>query len=134
MVLAYWRYEVLINLNVHLKRTVALIWYWKMHSTSWVPYKNLMHKQQHIVGFSPLYFIKMDLHLCICFSFSFFLTVKKWLLQILHFQIPSVDIQQYTSQVLGVILALLEDPDESVQLTAVSCLLMVNSLHCVCVS
>ncbi|KAM3689336.1 hypothetical protein ACB098_09G040300 [Castanea mollissima] len=40
-------------------------------------------------------------------------------------QIPSIDILQYTSQVLGVILALLEDPDESVQLTAVSCLLMI---------
>ncbi|KAK9289631.1 hypothetical protein L1049_007789 [Liquidambar formosana] len=40
-------------------------------------------------------------------------------------QIPSIHILQYTTQVLGVILALLEDSDESVQLTAVSCLLMV---------
>ncbi|KAL9236431.1 hypothetical protein vseg_011104 [Gypsophila vaccaria] len=40
-------------------------------------------------------------------------------------QIPSVQIHQYTGQVLGVILALLEDSDESVQLTAVSCLLMI---------
>lgn len=40
-------------------------------------------------------------------------------------QIPSIHILQYTTQVLGVILALLEDLDESVQLTAVSCLLMV---------
>lgn len=39
--------------------------------------------------------------------------------------IPSIHILQYTTQVLGVILALLEDLDESVQLTAVSCLLMV---------
>jgi|APAra0007618328_1042625.scaffolds.fasta_scaffold04353_2 hypothetical protein len=31
----------------------------------------------------------------------------------------------YTTQVIGVILALLDDLDESVQLTAVSCLLMV---------
>lgn len=34
--------------------------------------------------------------------------------------------QQYTAQVLGVIVALLEDPDESVQLTAVQCLLTVS--------
>lgn len=40
-------------------------------------------------------------------------------------QIPSIHINQYTTQVLGVILALLEDSDESVQLTAVSCLLVV---------
>ncbi|XP_052174886.1 LOW QUALITY PROTEIN: protein SHOOT GRAVITROPISM 6-like [Diospyros lotus] len=40
-------------------------------------------------------------------------------------QIPSIYIMQYTPQVLGVILALLDDSDESVQLTAVSCLLMV---------
>lgn len=40
-------------------------------------------------------------------------------------QIPSVHISQYTTQVLGVILALLDDSDESVQLTAVSCVLMV---------
>ncbi|XP_019054507.1 PREDICTED: protein SHOOT GRAVITROPISM 6 isoform X2 [Nelumbo nucifera] len=40
-------------------------------------------------------------------------------------QIPSVHILQYTTQILGVILALLEDPDESVELTAVSCLLTV---------
>ncbi|KAK8708809.1 hypothetical protein V6N13_059845 [Hibiscus sabdariffa] len=39
--------------------------------------------------------------------------------------IPSVHIYQYTTQVLGVILALLDDLDESVQLTAVSCLLMI---------
>lgn len=33
---------------------------------------------------------------------------------------------QYIQQVLGVILALLEDPEESVQLTAVQCLLTVS--------
>ncbi|XP_042943595.1 protein SHOOT GRAVITROPISM 6 isoform X5 [Carya illinoinensis] len=38
-------------------------------------------------------------------------------------QIPSIHILQYTTQVLGVIVALLDDLDESVQLTAVSCLL-----------
>ncbi|XP_074269139.1 protein SHOOT GRAVITROPISM 6 isoform X2 [Silene latifolia] len=43
-------------------------------------------------------------------------------------QIPSVQINQYTTQVLGVILALLEDSDESVQLTAVSCLLLILEL------
>lgn len=43
-------------------------------------------------------------------------------------QIPSIHIYQYTTQVLGVILALLDDSDESVQLTAVSCLLMVSHL------
>ncbi|XP_041024886.1 protein SHOOT GRAVITROPISM 6 isoform X2 [Juglans microcarpa x Juglans regia] len=40
-------------------------------------------------------------------------------------QIPSIHILQYTTQVLGVILALLDDLDESVQLTAVSCLLTI---------
>uniref|UniRef100_A0A7N0TTV8 SGR6 n=2 Tax=Kalanchoe fedtschenkoi TaxID=63787 RepID=A0A7N0TTV8_KALFE len=40
-------------------------------------------------------------------------------------QIPSVQMVRYASQVLGVIVALLGDLDESVQLTAVSCLLMV---------
>ncbi|OMO81848.1 Armadillo-like helical [Corchorus capsularis] len=40
-------------------------------------------------------------------------------------KIPSVHIYHYTTQVLGVILALLDDLDESVQLTAVSCLLMI---------
>lgn len=40
-------------------------------------------------------------------------------------QIPCIHILQYTNQVLGVTLALLEDLDESVQLTAVSCLLKV---------
>ncbi|PRQ43676.1 putative condensin complex subunit 1 [Rosa chinensis] len=38
-------------------------------------------------------------------------------------QIPSIQMLQYTTQVLGVILALLDDSDESVQLTAVTCLL-----------
>ncbi|KAK4272815.1 hypothetical protein QN277_021318 [Acacia crassicarpa] len=37
-------------------------------------------------------------------------------------QIPSIHILKYTAQVLGVILALLDDCDESVQLTAVLCL------------
>ncbi|XP_038697854.1 protein SHOOT GRAVITROPISM 6 isoform X2 [Tripterygium wilfordii] len=37
-------------------------------------------------------------------------------------QTPSIHIYQYTTQVLGVILALLDDSEESVQLTAVSCL------------
>ncbi|TYH47376.1 hypothetical protein ES332_D11G407600v1 [Gossypium tomentosum] len=40
-------------------------------------------------------------------------------------KIPSAHIDQYTTQVLGVILALLDDLDEPVQLTAVSCLLMI---------
>ncbi|KAK6290208.1 hypothetical protein POUND7_001749 [Theobroma cacao] len=40
-------------------------------------------------------------------------------------KIPSVHIYQYTNQVLGVILSLLDDLDESVQLTAVSCLLTI---------
>lgn len=40
-------------------------------------------------------------------------------------QLPSIHILLYTAQVLGVILALLDDSDESVQLTAVSCLLMI---------
>lgn len=49
-------------------------------------------------------------------------------------QIPSNNISQYTAQVLGVILALLDDLDESVQLTAVSCLLMVihSTSLCLC--
>ncbi|XP_010546529.1 PREDICTED: protein SHOOT GRAVITROPISM 6 isoform X2 [Tarenaya hassleriana] len=41
-------------------------------------------------------------------------------------QIPSACMNQYTTQVLSVILALLDDLDESVQLTAVSCLLTVT--------
>ncbi|XP_015574858.1 protein SHOOT GRAVITROPISM 6 isoform X1 [Ricinus communis] len=40
-------------------------------------------------------------------------------------QIPSIHICQYTTQILSVIVALLDDSDESVQLTAVSCLLTV---------
>lgn len=40
-------------------------------------------------------------------------------------QIPSLHIYQHTIQILGMIVALLDDLDESVQLTAVSCLLMV---------
>uniref|UniRef100_A0A1D1ZA33 HEAT repeat-containing protein 7A n=3 Tax=Anthurium amnicola TaxID=1678845 RepID=A0A1D1ZA33_9ARAE len=40
-------------------------------------------------------------------------------------QIPDPHMVHYTSQVLGVIVALLEDPDESVQLTSVECLQMV---------
>ncbi|KAH9723110.1 protein SHOOT GRAVITROPISM 6 [Citrus sinensis] len=40
-------------------------------------------------------------------------------------QIPSIHIHQYATQVLSVILALLDDLDESVQLTAVSCLLTI---------
>lgn len=43
-------------------------------------------------------------------------------------QIPESHMKRYISQVLGVIIALLEDPEESVQLTAVQCLLKVNSL------
>ena len=43
-------------------------------------------------------------------------------------QIPSIHILRYTTEVLGVILALLDDSDESVQFTAVSCLLMVLTL------
>ncbi|CAN8284973.1 unnamed protein product [Cochlearia groenlandica] len=41
-------------------------------------------------------------------------------------QMPSACLNHYTTQVIGVILALLDDLDESVQLTAVSCLLMVT--------
>lgn len=48
--------------------------------------------------------------------------------KILKMQIPSIHILKYTAQVLGVILALLDDCDDSVQLTAVSCLLVVRSL------
>ncbi|OVA17935.1 HEAT [Macleaya cordata] len=40
-------------------------------------------------------------------------------------QIPSIHMLQHVTQVLGVVVALLEDPDESVQLTAVLCLLRV---------
>ncbi|GAV58925.1 hypothetical protein CFOL_v3_02458 [Cephalotus follicularis] len=40
-------------------------------------------------------------------------------------QMPSIYICRYTTQVVGVIVALLDDSDESVQLTAVSCLLLV---------
>ncbi|WOL06179.1 hypothetical protein Cni_G14911 [Canna indica] len=40
-------------------------------------------------------------------------------------QIPQSHMSNYIAQVLGVIVALLEDPDESVQLTAVQCLLSV---------
>ncbi|XP_020263565.1 protein SHOOT GRAVITROPISM 6 isoform X2 [Asparagus officinalis] len=40
-------------------------------------------------------------------------------------QIPENNMCQYIAQVLGVIVALLEDPDESVQLTALQCLLTV---------
>ncbi|KAI3989746.1 hypothetical protein MKX01_040716 [Papaver californicum] len=40
-------------------------------------------------------------------------------------QIPSIHMLQHVAQVLGVVVALLEDPDESVQLTAVLCLLRV---------
>lgn len=40
-------------------------------------------------------------------------------------QFPSIHIVQYTTHVFGVILNLLEDSEESVQLTALSCLLMV---------
>ncbi|XP_057983736.1 protein SHOOT GRAVITROPISM 6 isoform X2 [Malania oleifera] len=43
-------------------------------------------------------------------------------------QIPSIHINMYISQVLGVILALLEDSNDSVQQTAVSCLLTVLKL------
>lgn len=46
--------------------------------------------------------------------------------QTIELQIPSIHMLQYTTQVLGVILALLDDSDESVQLTAVSCLLTVT--------
>ena len=47
-------------------------------------------------------------------------------------QIPSIHILRYTAQVLGVILALLDDSEESVQLTAVSCLLTVNLISSSC--
>lgn len=44
-------------------------------------------------------------------------------------QMPSACMNHYTTQVIGVILALLDDLDESVQLTAVSCLLMVTTQY-----
>ncbi|KAI4349076.1 hypothetical protein L6164_009717 [Bauhinia variegata] len=44
-------------------------------------------------------------------------------------QIPSIHILKYTTQVLGVILALLDDSDESVQLAALTCLMMFNNYH-----
>ncbi|KAG8374197.1 hypothetical protein BUALT_Bualt11G0106000 [Buddleja alternifolia] len=40
-------------------------------------------------------------------------------------QMPPGHVVKYTTQILSVIVALLDDPDESVQLTAVSCLLTV---------
>ncbi|GER36839.1 ARM repeat superfamily protein [Striga asiatica] len=40
-------------------------------------------------------------------------------------QMPLVHVVQFNTQILSVIVALLDDPDESVQLTAVSCLLTV---------
>lgn len=43
-------------------------------------------------------------------------------------QMPPVRVIQYTIQILSVIVALLDDSDESVQLTAVSCLLTVIEL------
>lgn len=43
-----------------------------------------------------------------------------------YLQMPPVHVVQYTTQILSVVVALLDDPDESVQLTAVSCLLTVN--------
>lgn len=45
-------------------------------------------------------------------------------------QMPSIHVLEYTTQILGVILALLDDPDESVKLTAVLCLLMVLESSC----
>ncbi|XP_068646001.1 protein SHOOT GRAVITROPISM 6 isoform X2 [Aristolochia californica] len=54
-------------------------------------------------------------------------TVRRFCLRGLV-QIPSGYILQYSTQVMGVIVVLLEDPDESVQLTAVQCLLMVLGL------
>jgi len=50
-----------------------------------------------------------------------FLYVPRYLLQI-----PESHMLKYIQQVLGVILALLEDPNEYVQLTAVQCLLTVS--------
>ncbi|XP_019425603.1 PREDICTED: protein SHOOT GRAVITROPISM 6 isoform X3 [Lupinus angustifolius] len=53
-------------------------------------------------------------------------TVRRLCLRgLVQLQIPSIHILKYTAQLLGVILALLDDSDESVQLTAVSCLLMI---------
>lgn len=43
-------------------------------------------------------------------------------------QIPPIHINTHTKEILGVILALLDDSDESVQLTAVLCLLSVYYL------
>ncbi|KAJ9555338.1 hypothetical protein OSB04_009952 [Centaurea solstitialis] len=40
-------------------------------------------------------------------------------------QIPTIHINMYTKEILGVILALLDDSDDSVQLTAVLCLLSI---------
>ncbi|KAK9079338.1 hypothetical protein SSX86_001009 [Deinandra increscens subsp. villosa] len=44
-------------------------------------------------------------------------------------QIPLIHINTYTKEILGVILALLEDSDDSVQLTAVLCLLSILELR-----
>ncbi|ONL93625.1 Protein SHOOT GRAVITROPISM 6 [Zea mays] len=46
----------------------------------------------------------------------------------IEFKAPESHMLKYIQQVLGVILALLEDPNESVQLTAVQCLLNVLNL------
>ncbi|KAD4384428.1 hypothetical protein E3N88_24596 [Mikania micrantha] len=43
-------------------------------------------------------------------------------------QIPPIHISTYTKEILGVILALLDDSDDSVQLTAVLCLLSIFEL------
>lgn len=77
--------------------------------------------------------IKLNMHWYVCIWFSVFLTM---MYANFGLQIPSIHILQYTTQVLGVILALLDDLDESVQLTAVSCLLTVSSVvwACLCSS
>ncbi|CAN1770485.1 Protein SHOOT GRAVITROPISM 6 [Linum perenne] len=47
------------------------------------------------------------------------------IVRVCSIQIPAVHISQYTTQILGVIVALMDDADESVQSTAVSCLLTI---------
>lgn len=70
--------------------------------------------------------------MCILPYASLYSLLKNWRFQILKLQIPLIHISKYTTQILGVILALLDDSDESVQLTAVSCLLMVKFfIYCI---
>lgn len=75
----------------------------------------------YLVLFKFIYVYRI-IYICV-----FFWTLEEiYISELFGLQIPSVQMLQYTTQVLGVILALLDDSDESVQLTAVTCLLTVN--------